>query len=116
MSIEQEATDMFAAELAAFLEEAIAKLDALAPGPPAEREKHPEPEKPAKKPRKKKAARREDEPQPLPVEPVGEAAVLSHLVDAVGDAVDGAAVPGGQAADPATGDFPLQLDHREQAA
>jgi hypothetical protein len=139
-AIEQEATAIFAAELAAFLEDAIAKLDALAPRPSAEREGHPEPEKapepekPAKKPRMRKAAAppvenapiadaprvEEPEPQPdpvqLPVEAVGGPADLSHLVDAVGDPVDGSAVLGGQAADPPPGDLPLQLDHREQAA
>jgi hypothetical protein len=49
-TIEQEATAIFAAELAAFLDEAIARLDALGGGPTTVGE-----EKPAKKPRKKVA-------------------------------------------------------------
>ena len=119
-AIEQEALAIFAAELAKFLEEAIARLDALGTRQAVTAETPPEPEKPARKPRKRKSTRREDEPHPnpapLPVEAVGEAADLPHLVDPVGDPVDGQAVLRGQAPDQPPGYLPLQFDHREQAA
>jgi hypothetical protein len=59
-AIEQEATSIFAAELATFLDAAIAKLDALGARPPdqsrpPEAGSLPEEVKPAKKLRKKKA-------------------------------------------------------------
>jgi hypothetical protein len=58
-AIEQEATAIFAAELAAFLDEAIAKLDTLGFAPSqqpkaAEAGQPPQAEKPARKPRKKR--------------------------------------------------------------
>jgi hypothetical protein len=49
-ALEQEATAIFAAQLAAFLDEAVAKLDALGAGP---QDPPLGAEKPAKKPRKK---------------------------------------------------------------
>jgi hypothetical protein len=112
-AIEQEALAMFASELATFLAEAIARLDSLGAKPTEQLNQivaEQPPEKPAKKPRKKKAA------PPLQVEAVGEAADLAHLVDAVGDPVDGPSVLGGQASDPTPAHDTLQLDHREQTA
>jgi hypothetical protein len=59
MTIEQEALAIFAAGLAAFLDQAVARLDEPGPKPVEaahEEAKPSEAEKPAKKPRKKKAA------------------------------------------------------------
>jgi hypothetical protein len=84
MTIEQEATAIFAAELAAFLEKAIAKIDALVPRterPPAAEQP---PEKPAKKPRKQKAP---VEP-PVVAEPTNAQGDAASMPDAVVEAAE----------------------------